>query len=920
MSAHQSHIDHAAVQSLSDSTLYLCATSRLAQTLRAIPPSDECRVWRTPRTLTLGQWFADLGNEALIAGLDDLPNPLDTFSEGLLWEQVIASSLSDAAQLFDLGGMASAAAEALALQRNWMLPDSGAEVSSEGGLFLRWRDAFLDRCKEIDSLDLGGWNERVICLLEKGFFSIPERLKVVGFDRTTPLENRLFAALKARGAVVEFCSPSSVGKRVLHDDAVSAESGHTSAIALADSNAECAAVVAWAIEQMAKGTGRSIGIVAPDLANVREKLHHLLDDALVPESLRPGSGDQARPFNFSLGYNLAEQPLVRVALDLLSVATSRGVIEQTRLSGILLAGSWSAADSEADERARLDAAMRQELPCFTSGHALLRLAERLAQQGHELCPLTVDALRGLLEMSSGGPNRRHASEWADHFRACLGAAGWPGERSLSSSEFQARAAFAEVLDGLAALDALLGPIGATDAVRRLNQICRQRIFQPETRGTPTIQVLGVLESAGLSFDALWVMGMNDDTWPPAPRPNPLLPATVQREAGSARSSAEVEFEFAQRVHSRLLFAAPEITFSYALADGNRIRRPSPLLEGMAQIASHYSYPLTLASQLANAHSGACEAVDDTVAPPVAAGEVVGGGSSLLRAQAICPAWAFYQYRLGAQALKAPVEGFNPADRGTLVHATLEAFWTEVTGSNALQSLSSDERAAAISRAAIAGIAQFEKKSHQTFSPRIREIEAKRLERILGLWLDIEAKRTVPFTVVAKEEQRVIRVADIAVNVVIDRIDELDDGRRIVIDYKTGASIDIKNWASQRITEPQVPIYAALAGEDVSAIAFAKVQLDKPAFVGVAKDSDMLPGVPGIGDDKQKLFPPAAYPSWTSVIQHWETRLQAIAQEIKVGHAPVLFSDEKELQYCEVLPLLRLPEYRRLLAQSGNPAP
>lgn len=913
MSALQSHIERPG------DTLYVCATSRLAQTLRTIPPSDDCRVWRTPRTLTLGQWFADLGNEALIAGLDDLPHPLDSFSEGLLWEQVIASSLNDAAQLFDLGGMASAAAEALALQRNWMLPDTGAELSSEGGLFLRWRDAFLDRCKEIDSLDLGGWNERVISLLEKGFFSIPGRLKVVGFDRTTPMENRLFAALAARGSVVEFCPPSSVGKRVLHD-AVSAEVGQASAVSLADSDAECAAVVAWAIEQMAQGPGRSIGIVAPDLASVREKLHHLLDDALVPESLRPGSGDQPRPFNFSLGHNLAEQPLIRVALDLLSVATSRGAIEQRRLSGVLLAGGWSAADSEADERARLDAAMRQDLSCFTSGHALLQLAERLAQQGHELCPLTVAALRGLLEIASSGPHRRHASEWADHFRACLGAAGWPGERPLSSPEFQARAAFADVLDNLAALDALLGPIGATEAVRRLNQICRQRIFQPETRGNPNIQILGVLESAGLSFDALWVMGMNDDTWPPAPRPNPLLPATVQREAGSARSSAEVEFDFARRVHSRLLHAAPEITFSYALADGNKIRRPSPLLEGMAQIVSHYTYPQTLANQLANANSGACEAVDDTLAPPVAAGEVVGGGSSLLRAQAICPAWAFYQYRLGAKALNEPVEGFNPADRGTLVHATLEAFWTEVTSSNALRSLNSDERAAAISRAAIAGIAQFEKSSHQTLSSRIREIEAKRLERILGLWLEIEAKRTVPFSVVAREERRVIRVADIAVNVVIDRIDELADGRRIVIDYKTGASIDIKNWASQRITEPQVPIYAALAGEDVSAIAFAKVQLDKPAFVGVAEDSDMLPGVPGVGDDKQRLFPPAAYPSWTSVIQHWEARLEAIAQEIKDGHAPVLFADEKELQYCDVLPLLRLPEYRRLHAQSGSSAP
>ena len=30
---------------------------------------------------------------------------------------------------------------------------------------------------------------------------------------------------------------------------------------------------------------------------------------------------------------------------------------------------------------------------------------------------------------------------------------------------------------------------------------------------------------------------------------------------------------------------------------------------------------------------------------------------------------------------------------------------------------------------------------------------------------------------------------------------------------------------------------------------------------------------------------------------------------------VVFADEKALQYCEVLPLLRLPERRRLLAKA-----
>jgi len=100
-------------------------------------------------------------------------------------------------------------------------------------------------------------------------------------------------------------------------------------------------------------------------------------------------------------------------------------------------------------------------------------------------------------------------------------------------------------------------------VRRLGQLCRQRLFQPETRGRPAIQVLGVLESAGLSFDGLWVMGMNDDQWPPPPRPNPLLPADVLRAAGASHASAEVELDFARasmpvwrRLRRRYVFPMP----------------------------------------------------------------------------------------------------------------------------------------------------------------------------------------------------------------------------------------------------------------------------------------------------------------------------------------------------------------------------
>ncbi len=162
--------------------------------------------------------------------------------------------------------------------------------------------------------------------------------------------------------------------------------------------------------------------------------------------------------------------------------------------------------------------MRRDLPYFTTLAALLRLAERQAAEGVALCPQSLAALAAFAEASNAAPRKLPPGRWAAVFRGCLAALGWPGERSLSSHEFQARRAFGEVLDGFGRFDALLGPLNFSEAVRRLGQLCRQRLFQPETRGRPAIQVLGVLESAGLSFDGLWVMGMNDDQWPPPPRP------------------------------------------------------------------------------------------------------------------------------------------------------------------------------------------------------------------------------------------------------------------------------------------------------------------------------------------------------------------------------------------------------------------
>jgi exodeoxyribonuclease-5 len=267
-------------------------------------------------------------------------------------------------------------------------------------------------------------------------------------------------------------------------------------------------------------------------------------------------------------------------------------------------------------------------------------------------------------------------------------------------------------------------------------------------------------------------------------------------------------------------------------------------------------------------------------------------------------------------MDAPVEGLDPAARGTLVHEALEAFWTAVRSSDALAALGEIARQQAIAEAVIQALQHFELDRRITLPARFRELEAARLAKLIEVWLQVEAMRGQSFEVVACEAPAEVEIEGIKVRMIVDRIDQLADGRQVIIDYKTGAAIDTRNWAEQRITEPQLPIYAALVNEDVAAVVFAKVLLDKPGFSGVADEKDILPGVQGIGDDKQKTFDPAEFPDWIAVITHWRERLHAVAKEVKQGQAAVMFANAKDLQYCEVLPLLRLPERQRLLAEAA----
>jgi exodeoxyribonuclease-5 len=409
--------------------------------------------------------------------------------------------------------------------------------------------------------------------------------------------------------------------------------------------------------------------------------------------------------------------------------------------------------------------------------------------------------------------------------------------------------------------------------------------------------------------------MNDHVWPPMARPNALISASLQRDAKTPNASSEVQAEFADAIHQRLSKSARRIIFSSAKQDGDRQLRPSPLMQDIALAEHDDSFADTLAEHFAKAvpeevNNKPWEWLEDYQAPSVEEGGHVSGGTGLLKAQAVCPAWAFYQYRLHAKALKEPVDGLDAMDRGNLVHQVLEGFW-EGRDSEYLKNLSADDMDAALGEVADKVLALFNQEHDQAFSATFIQLEKERLVKLVTAWLvDIERARPMGFTVQAVERKQTIPIENILITLAVDRVDHLEDGRLLVMDYKTGSTIDFKNWAKTNITEPQLPIYAAFLMGDakVAAVCFAKVTTDKAGFAGIAASKDVIKGPLVLDEAKgRNVFNEADFPDWPSVIAHWKASIIATAQSIKAGDAAVKFDNEKQLAYCEVLPLLRLAE-------------
>jgi ATP-dependent helicase/nuclease subunit B len=154
----------------------------------------------------------------------------------------------------------------------------------------------------------------------------------------------------------------------------------------------------------------------------------------------------------------------------------------------------------------------------------------------------------------------------------------------------------------------------------------------------------------------------------------------------------------------------------------------------------------------------------------------------------------------------------------------------------------------------------------------------------------------PFTVERTEEKIIHQVSGLQLNLRIDRIDRLENGRLVLIDYKSGET-KAGDLESERPKEPQLLLYASALGDEVDGMFFGQLKARDQRLVGYSRQAHS-------GDSKNKKAKVCA--GWYDFLHDRRSAVEHLAAGFVAGDA-VVGPQKGACEYCGCAPFCRVNE-------------
>jgi len=927
-------------------TVHITANSRLTASIKQQAVlAAETKVVQTPKVMTLSQWWQEWQSAAALTGrLSTVEFPakvLGAFEAQWLFESSLKSVLKNSAkqaeqseqtednptgidqdriELLNIPSTAKQLYQAWKMTAEW-IPDWQGETllqaqfaSAETELYKAVLKHYLAQLEKKNWQDEALFSQTLLQSLRAADSSLlPERFVLHGFDDLTPNIKAWQAAVEAHGCVVESDSDA-----VLANEKGVFQLQHQglTIYPAEDIYDEVQQVSVWAIQQLADLVQQKplaqikIALVSPDVSEYKTLLTQALDEQLYLNGLgqlASQPSNQSKLYNISLGESLLTVPLIENAWQTLTLflQPKKNIAYQAWSEWLIspyTAGNFT-------QRHQADAEFRR------LQWANLNWTNLLEADSAQKMPKAL--LKNIQNWLDGFADKSHYQvsllEFIEQVWSLLSTLGWPGNRTLSSTEYQQKTAFENALTAFSALTDLSGKQSYSAWLQLLSRFLSEQVHQPQSVGYQPIQIMGMLEAGGQTFDRLWLLGLTNEAWPRMPSPNPFIPMSMQRALKMPRSNANRELLYAQQLSQRLVNSAEDVYWSYPKQTGEAALLPTSIFPAVDKVnkenVSRYS-PVdyhSLAQSIYQQNDGPMrlEWQEDAQGLPLEQGSTAPGGTGILQAQRQCPLMAYVDYRLGAKYGFQQVEdSLQNTNQGTLIHAVLEMFWQEVQTQVAMLSLTAEEKREQLQTHIRNAFTELQ----HGLSEAIQKVEESRILELCLQWLELEESRE-SFKVVETEQQHLLRLAGIDFKIIIDRIDEVA-GEAVILDYKTGRA-SIENLMKTPLAAPQLAVYLLAVEKQVAGIGYAMLHSDDGVKINaVVEDEEVINKVRTI-----KVFSKLAekedgdyyQTSWNDFLDHLKQQVLELAQQVQLGHAPMTFEKLTDFQYAEGYLALRVPE-------------
>jgi probable DNA repair protein len=843
----------------------LTASRRLAHAIRLgfarHQQQQGLSAWRTPHVLPWSAWLRQLHLDARASGSPPTARSrvLSPTQARILWDDVVASSRA-ARDLLNPSNAARLAARSWRRLHDYLIPLDRLQTydSPEAQALYAWCQEFERRCVALDALD-----EARLAHWAYESEAIPsEHIALAGFDSLPPAMTRLIERWRARERVIDIVPTE---QRSVNIEVVAAE----------DATAELDLAAQWARDRVLAGAD-NVGVIFADLPSRREQVRRVFEDVFVPAARQTLSGPLPIPVVVAAPAPMSEYPMVDAALLILQLAARE--CSSTDAGRLLRTPFVAGGHAERSQRALADRRLRDEQRDRWNWFEIERWAAMNS------CPTLQVAARdvnAVVRRLSSVP----ASGWAEHFHALWQAAGWPGDRTLSSVEHQTLEKFHSALAEFGALDAVTGRMNLQEALACLRDLLSDTQFEPETAGA-AVTVIDSATSAGMLFDALWVAGLDADHIPAPVNPDALIPLELQRAAGVPEATASGVLRQSTTQLQRWARSAAKVVLSWPRRDGDIHLARSPLLDQFAAANEQALQPgpTTSLRRVLFEQRPTLHTIRDDRAPPLSMSEARGGARTV-ELQSRCPFRAQAEIRLRAEPMPRVSLGIEPVDRGALLHRVLAELWARFRTQEQLLALEDGELERLVRESA-------QRQAAQVLPGDIRyrhRLATLEIESACGQVLKLLAleKLRPPFAVRLAEAAERYTIGGLSITLRPDRIDELASGGELLIDYKVGGMHRPRGWLDVlpgRPRNPQLPLYGLAHADRLRALAYVVLTPGAVEYRGWSDGSVVAEGVwaypNGVRID---LGDPS---DWQALMHYWRFSLTRLAERYVAGEAAV----------------------------------